>query len=215
MSYFSQPKTGREKEGQGGTVTEVSPRAAAPAAVRQVANNSVSTFGPGTLITGNIICDGAMQIFGRVMGDTQAAQIHVGDGAQVEGNLTAHDVTISGSFKGTVRAHNVKLKGSAQIEGEIFSKSLTVEENVQFEGMSRRLEKPIELQSSAQAVSSGYTTMPQAAIECPSQRRKAVFGGCDQSCSDAGHFRLVFPGRRLRNTWRPRHHLLAACQTPA
>lgn len=168
MSYFSQPKTGREKDGAGaGTVTEVSPRAAAPAAVRQVANDSVSTFGPGTLITGNIICDGAMQIFGRVMGDTQAAQIHVGDGAQVEGNLTAHDVTISGSFKGTVRAHNVKLKGSAQIEGEIFSKSLTVEENVQFEGMSRRLEKPIELQSSAQAVSSGHTTMSQAASSAP------------------------------------------------
>ncbi len=166
MSYFSQPKTGREKS-EVGTVTQVSPSAAAPAAVRQVANDSVSTFGPGTLITGNIVCDGAMQIFGRVMGDTQAAQIHVGDGAQVEGNLTAHDVTISGSFKGTVRAHNVKLKGSAQIEGEIFSKSLTVEENVQFEGMSRRLEKPIELQSSAQAVPSGYTATPQATSSAP------------------------------------------------
>ena len=166
MSYFSQPKTGREKD-VAGTVTEASPRAAAPAAVRQAANDSVSTFGPGTLITGNIVCDGAMQIFGRVMGDTQAAQIHVGDGAQVEGNLTAHDVTISGSFKGTVRAHNVKLKGSAQIEGEIFSKSLTVEENVQFEGMSRRLDKAIELQSSAQAVSSGHMAMPQAGSSAP------------------------------------------------
>ncbi len=166
MSYFSQPKTGREKA-EAGTVTQVSPSAAAPAAVRQAANDSVSTFGPGTLITGNIVCDGAMQIFGRVMGDTQAAQIHVGDGAQVEGNLTAHDVTISGSFKGTVRAHNVKLKGSAQIEGEIFSKSLTVEENVQFEGLSRRLDKPIELQSSDQATSSAHAAMPQATSSAP------------------------------------------------
>jgi cytoskeletal protein CcmA (bactofilin family) len=162
VSYFSQPKTGREKGRDSGTAAEVSPSAAAPAAVKQTTNDTVSTFGPGTLITGNIVCDGAMQIFGRVMGDTQAAQILVGDGAQVEGNLTAHEVTISGSFKGTIRAHNVKLKGTAQIDGEIFSKSLTVEENVQFEGMSRRLEKPIELQSSAQASSSAYAAMPQA-----------------------------------------------------
>jgi cytoskeletal protein CcmA (bactofilin family) len=169
VSYFSQPKTGREKGRESGTAAEVSPSAAAPApaAVRQTTNDTVSTFGPGTLITGNIVCDGAMQIFGRVMGDTQAAQILVGDGAQVEGNLTAHEVTISGSFKGTVRAHNVKLKGTAQIEGEIFSKSLTVEENVQFEGMSRRLDKPIELQSSSQASSSAYAAMPQAASSAP------------------------------------------------
>jgi cytoskeletal protein CcmA (bactofilin family) len=169
VSYFSQPKTGREKGREGGTatVTEVGPSVAASTPVRQTTNDTVSTFGPGTLITGNIVCDGAMQIFGRVMGDTQAAQIHVGDGAQVEGNLTAHDVSISGSFKGTVRAHNVKLKGTAQIEGEIYSKSLTVEENVQFEGMSRRLDKPIELQSSAQAVSSGQATTPQIGSSAP------------------------------------------------
>ncbi len=168
MSYFSQPKTGREKGREGGTMTEVSPSVATPAAaVKQTANDTVSTFGPGTLITGNIVCDGAMQIFGRVMGDTQAAQILVGDGAQVEGNLTANEVTISGSFKGTVRAHSVKLKGSAQIDGEIFSKSLTVEENVQFEGMSRRLDKPIELQSSSQAPSGGYGAMPQAVSSAP------------------------------------------------
>ena len=166
MSYFSQPKTGREKSGTG-TVTEVSPSVATPAAVKRTTNDTVSTFGPGTLITGNIICDGAMQIFGRVMGDTQAAQILVGDGAQVEGNLTAHEVVISGFFKGTVRADNVKLKGSAKVDGEIFSKSLTVEENVQFEGLSRRLDKAIELQSSDQVVPSAHAAMPQAASSAP------------------------------------------------
>ena len=125
-------------------------------------SDTVSTFGPATLITGNIVCDGAVEIFGRVIGDIQAAQISIGDGAQVEGNVTAHDVAVSGMFKGTVRGQNVKLKGNARIDGEIYSKSLTVEENVQFEGVSRRLDKPIELASSAQVASSLSTTAPSS-----------------------------------------------------
>ena len=115
-------------------------------------NNSidtVSTLGPGMLITGNIVSEGATQIFGRVIGDIQAVQILIGDGAQVEGNITAHEVGITGAFKGTIRGNNVRLKGAARIDGEVFSKSLTVEENVQFEGISRRLEKPVELRSPA------------------------------------------------------------------
>jgi cytoskeletal protein CcmA (bactofilin family) len=136
VNNFSQSSAGREKS------TSVAP-------IKQTKNDGVFVLGPGSLITGKVVCDGAMQIFGRVMGDTQAAEILVADEGQLQGNLTAHDVTISGSFKGTIRAHNVKLKGAAQIDGEIYSKSLIIEESVQFEGMSRRLEKPIDLQSTA------------------------------------------------------------------
>jgi cytoskeletal protein CcmA (bactofilin family) len=157
VSYFSQAKPEREKPpstparatGAALTSTEVAP---APA-VAQKANDMVSTLSPGTLVIGNVVCDGATQIFGRVIGDIQAAQVVVGEGARVEGNITAHDVAINGAFKGIVRAHNVKLKGAAVVDGEVFSKSLTVEEKVQFEGVSRRLEKPIELTSSSQAAS--------------------------------------------------------------
>jgi cytoskeletal protein CcmA (bactofilin family) len=157
VSYFSQAKTGREK-GQTGVAAEAAP-ASAPAPVVKNTGDMVSKFGTGTLITGNIVCDGAAEIYGRVIGDIQAAQVTVGDGAHVEGNITGHEVTICGSFKGTTRAHNVKLKGAAKIDGEVYSKSLTVEENVQFEGVSRRLDKPIELQSSSQAASSAASSL--------------------------------------------------------
>jgi len=159
VSYFSQQK-GRDK---GGAATDAgSGTAAAP--TKPATPDMVSTFGPGTLITGNIVCDGAAEIFGRVIGDIQALQITVGDGARVEGNITAHDVAINGAFKGVIRSHNVKLRGAAVVDGEIFSKSLTVDENVQFEGLSRRLDKEIELQSSTQAVPSAQ---PAAASPIP------------------------------------------------
>jgi len=168
VSYFSsQPKGGQK--GRDNVTTAATPVGSVserPVSVTHSASEMVSKFGAGTLITGNIVCDGAAEIFGRVLGDIQAAQIAVGEGAQVEGNITANDVTISGAFNGTVRAQNVKLKGNAKVDGEIFSKSLTVEENVQFEGMSRRLDKAIELQTSAQAASA-HALGSQAAPSAP------------------------------------------------
>jgi cytoskeletal protein CcmA (bactofilin family) len=151
LSYFSQTKTGgREKSRVNGSGVEAGPVEAA-SATEQNLNDTVSTLGAGTLITGNIVCEGCAQILGRVIGDIQAVKIVLSDGARVEGNITAQEVDIYGAFKGTIRAHFVRLKGTATIDGEVFSKSLTVEENVQFEGLSRRLEKPIELPSSFQA----------------------------------------------------------------
>jgi cytoskeletal protein CcmA (bactofilin family) len=165
LSYFAPAKTGREKTGANGAAGDGRPNETpAPRA----STDSVSTLGPGIVITGNIICEGSTQIFGRVTGDIVAAQIVIGDGARVEGNLTASEVAIHGAFKGTVRGNSVRLKGAATVEGEIFSKSLAVEENVQFEGVSRKLDKPIDSSAIAQTptvktISSATTTGPAAA----------------------------------------------------
>jgi len=114
------------------------------------------------LITGNTVCEGTAQIFGRVIG-VQAIENIIGEGARVEGNITAHEIAIQGAFKGTVRGHNVRLKGNVTVDGEIYSKSLTGEENVLFEGLSRRFDKSIELPSCAQA--SGDEAAPAATTD--------------------------------------------------
>jgi len=161
LAYFSQPKAD-DKSGLDKTPVTGKRIEATPVAKNLTA--TVSTFGPGTLITGNSVCEGSAQIFGRVIGDVQAVEITISEGAQVEGNIIAHDVGINGTFRGTIRGHNVRLKGVAMIDGEVFSKSLTVEENVQFEGLSRRLDKPIELPTCAQAVGG---TKPATASAAP------------------------------------------------
>jgi cytoskeletal protein CcmA (bactofilin family) len=148
VGYFSLEKTAQSKTAHNGAGT---PRAETAASVSKGAATTVSTLGPSMLITGNIVCEGTAQIFGRVIGDVQAVEIIVGDGARVEGNITAHEIAIQGAFKGIVRGHNVRLKGNAAVDGEIYSKSLTVEENGLFEGLPRRLDKSIELPSCAQA----------------------------------------------------------------
>ncbi len=54
----------------------------------------VTTFGPGMLVTGNVVCAGAVQVFGRVIGDIHAAHLIIGEGAYVEGNVTALDAIV-------------------------------------------------------------------------------------------------------------------------
>jgi cytoskeletal protein CcmA (bactofilin family) len=105
---------------------------------------TVSSIGSGMSITGNITCDGPMQVYGRIEGELRATEVLVGDSAQVEGNIVAQELTIRGSVKGTIRAVRVKLQGKGTVEGDIYHRSLSVEENALFEGSSRRVENPME-----------------------------------------------------------------------
>lgn len=107
----------------------------------------VTTFGSGMLVTGNVVATGAVQIFGRVIGDVRAEHLIIGPGAYVEGTVTARDAVVQGTFKGTLYANAVKLQGEALVQGEVYNKSLSIEPNVVFEGSSRRLERAVDAPS--------------------------------------------------------------------
>jgi cytoskeletal protein CcmA (bactofilin family) len=66
-----------------------------------------------------------------------ASIVRISNGAQVEGAITAQELTIGGRFKGTIQANRVTLTSSAVVEGEIFHRSLAIEENAWFAGVSR------------------------------------------------------------------------------
>ena len=135
MNYFSPPKrdtsTARDAEPRLNGGVYGSPEI-------------LSTFGAGMLITGQIHCPGALQIFGRIQGDVQASHIVICEGGQVEGTIVAQEAVVQGTFNGTIHGNSVKLQGKACVDGEIFNKSLMIEPNVQFDGVSRRLDRTVE-----------------------------------------------------------------------
>jgi cytoskeletal protein CcmA (bactofilin family) len=104
----------------------------------------LSCLAAGMSITGNIVCDGPMHVFGRIEGEVRGGEIEIGEGAEIEGNITADDLTIRGRVKGTIRATRVKLLGKGTVEGDIFHRSLSIEEPARFEGGSRPVENPTE-----------------------------------------------------------------------
>src|SRR5262249_53740107 len=66
----------------------------------------------------------------------------------VEAGVIAQDLTVCGRVKGTIRAVRVKLQDGGAVEGDIFHRSLSIDENSLFEGSSRRVENPTEEPSS-------------------------------------------------------------------
>jgi cytoskeletal protein CcmA (bactofilin family) len=94
-------------------------------------------------IVGNVECSGPAQVFGRIEGELRASDLVIGEGAQIQGSVVAQEVTVSGTVKGTIRAVRVILQGG-NVEGDIFNRSLSIDENSVFEGASRRDENPTE-----------------------------------------------------------------------
>jgi len=111
--------------------------ASAPAAASD-SGNGVSSISAGMTVVGKIAGSGAVKIIGRVEGELHASTVLIADGAEVEGNVVAEELTVGGRVKGTIRANRVRLNSTAVVEGDIFHRSLAIEENARFEGTSRR-----------------------------------------------------------------------------
>ena len=104
---------------------------------------TASCIGSDMSIVGKIECNGPAQVLGRIEGELRASDLLISDGAQVEGIVIAQNVTVCGRVKGTIRAVRVKLQNGG-VEGDIFHRTLSIDENSQFEGSSRRVENPTE-----------------------------------------------------------------------
>src|SRR3974377_2077828 len=106
-------------------------------------------------IVGKIVGHGAVTVFGHVEGELRASIVVIAEGAQMEGEVVAEELTIGGHVKGTIHANRVKLNGTAVIEGDIFHRTLAIEENARFEGTWRRQENttdPPSLVANSQAL---------------------------------------------------------------
>jgi cytoskeletal protein CcmA (bactofilin family) len=158
LSYLSQPKDVKNAKAAG-EVFQSGTRGA----------DMVTTIGRGVLITGNIVSTGALQVYGRVTGEIRASNVIISEGANVDGKVTVQEAVIQGTFKGTLHGNSIKLQGTAVVDGELFNKSLTIEQDAQFEGTSRRLDRPVEAPSMDQVSGEGVPnvhdikTAPQTA----------------------------------------------------
>jgi cytoskeletal protein CcmA (bactofilin family) len=103
-----------------------------------------SSIGSQISIVGTIDCRGPAQIFGRVEGELRGSEIVICEGARIDGNVVGQDVTICGRVKGTVRGVRVKLQDGGAVEGDIFHRSLSIDDKSLFEGVSRRVENPLD-----------------------------------------------------------------------
>src|SRR5580692_8804888 len=119
-----------------------------PAAVQsegRVSTDQPSFISRGMTVVGKIVGEGTVEIFGGIEGELRALTVLINEGAKVEGDIVAEELTISGQVKGTIHANRVKLNSTAVVEGDIFHRSLSIEENARFEGSSKREDSAVDL----------------------------------------------------------------------
>jgi cytoskeletal protein CcmA (bactofilin family) len=104
---------------------------------------SISTIGEDLTITGNVTSTGEVHLDGRIHGDVHCVVLVLGGNAQLEGSVVAEDVMVRGRLIGSVRALRVMLQSQAHVEGNLFHKSLSIEQGTHFEGESRPSADPL------------------------------------------------------------------------
>jgi cytoskeletal protein CcmA (bactofilin family) len=99
-------------------------------------SEEATVISKGVKIEGKLSCSGSIRLDGEVKGDisSQSAVI-IGENGKVNGQINAENITIGGKVTGTVRAkEKLVLDAKANLQGDIFSKILSVESGAVFNG---------------------------------------------------------------------------------
>jgi cytoskeletal protein CcmA (bactofilin family) len=89
-------------------------------------SQTISSLSSAIRVVGKIGCKGVLKIYGLVEGEVIASNALIADGARIQGDIVAEELTVAGRIEGDIYALRVKLQGTAVVEGDIFHRSLSV-----------------------------------------------------------------------------------------
>lgn len=90
-------------------------------------------------ITGNVTSEGEVQVDGVVDGDVRGAHVSVGATGHIAGAVSADRILVRGKVNGQIRAQIVTFTRTAQVKGDVFHDTLSMEAGAKLEGHCRRL----------------------------------------------------------------------------
>lgn len=114
-----------------------------------ISTPDVSMISKGTRLEGDIHANGDLRISGNVVGTASSdGKLVITSTGRVEGNVKAGEVDIAGTIDGELRVSSkLILRSSAVINGDLYTKTLLVEEGAQIRGHCRMAEESPELKS--------------------------------------------------------------------
>lgn len=118
---------------------EAAPRSGARAAVGET---TLSIISAGTIIAGDIDCDGVLKVEGRVTGSVRRArQIMLAKNGAIQGDVVADEIVVGGVVDGNVSAADrLELQPTAVVNGDISTKSIVVMEGARINGSVKMTE---------------------------------------------------------------------------
>jgi cytoskeletal protein CcmA (bactofilin family) len=94
----------------------------------------LSVIASDVRIVGDIITQGEIQVDGQVDGDITCANLVIGEGARIAGEVTAEQVRVHGELAGKINASVVRIAKSARVIGDVAHESLEIEAGAHVEG---------------------------------------------------------------------------------
>ena len=99
-------------------------------------------IGPDVRIWGTITTNQSIEVFGFVDGSISGSQVYVSQTAMVTGDIIATNVLVQGQVLGNIFADSLVIEKTADVQGEIYHTELDLRAGANFEGKSRRHDKP-------------------------------------------------------------------------
>jgi cytoskeletal protein CcmA (bactofilin family) len=115
-----------------------------PPATPRADRNEQSFLQNGVRLQGEIEVAGDLRVEGTVKGGLSVRGVLlIGAKAVVDGDIKGREVVIHGHVGGTLRAdERIHLAKGAKVKGDLYCRSLIIDEGVHFEGRSHMDEKP-------------------------------------------------------------------------
>ena len=127
------------------------------------AREEKTVIGEHISIEGSIRGEENLEIEGSMKGNIELGKYNfrVGPNGQVEGEITAQNVSVSGEFKGNIKSHEkVEVTRQADFYGEIKAKSISIEDGAYIKGMIELDREPNRKSTGAQKPNA--TAAPEA-----------------------------------------------------
>lgn len=107
-----------------------------------------SVIGSDLLIEGQSItirCKGLLRVNGNIQANVHSKELTVGKTGEVTGAISADTVHVHGRVNGSILGTTVVLHATAEVEGDIHSRTLGIEQGAGFDGRSRKVKDEAEL----------------------------------------------------------------------
>jgi cytoskeletal protein CcmA (bactofilin family) len=100
---------------------------------------SINIVGAGTVITGNVNCNGDIRIDGVLNGNLIAkGKVVIGEPGKIVGEVVCKSADVLGLFDGKLFVSDLlSLKATATVKGEVVTGKLAIEPNCKFTGNCR------------------------------------------------------------------------------
>lgn len=158
-----------------------------------------SVIGNDLTIEGQSItirCKGSLRVNGTIQADLHSAFLTVGEAATITGAIAANRVDVLGRVYGAIRGAHVVLHPSAQVEGDIHSQLLSVEQGASFDGRSRRVADPREI---APELEPAAVSPPAPAVGHAAPAQASAQGEPEIAGQGPRPFTMPMPGQRLHS----------------